>query len=75
MAIPLDEHPIIVAIAETQWAGKTTFYHAHIRPAGLRFVNADVFPTRELNLDPYSGARPGRLLSPGVGTDARELRV
>jgi predicted ABC-type ATPase len=37
-------------------AGKSTFYHAHLRPAGLRFVNADVL-ARELRLDPYAAAK------------------
>lgn len=37
-------------------AGKTTFYHAHLQPAGLRFVNADVL-ARELDLDPYAAAK------------------
>lgn len=31
-----------MALAEPNGAGKTTFYHAHLQPAGLRFVNADV---------------------------------
>jgi len=37
-----DERPIVVALAGPNGAGKTTFYHAHLAPAGLRFVNADV---------------------------------
>lgn len=37
-----DERPIVVALAGPHGAGKTTFYHAHLAPAGLRFVNADV---------------------------------
>jgi predicted ABC-type ATPase len=36
-----DQRPVIVAIAGPNGAGKTTFYHAHLAPAGLRFVNAD----------------------------------
>jgi predicted ABC-type ATPase len=52
----LDRRPIIVALAGPNGAGKTTFYRAHIRPAGLRFVNADVI-TRELSLDPYSAMK------------------
>jgi len=46
----LDRRPIIVAIAGPNGAGKTTFFHAHLWPAGLRFVNADVL-ARELGLD------------------------
>jgi predicted ABC-type ATPase len=37
----LDSRPIIVAIAGSNGSGKSTFYHAHIAPAALRFVNAD----------------------------------
>lgn len=45
-----DERPIVVAVAGPNGAGKTTFFHAHIAPAGLRFVNADVL-ARELALE------------------------
>jgi predicted ABC-type ATPase len=56
MSLPLDQRPIIVAIAGPNGAGKTTFYHAHLQPAGLRFVNADVL-ARQLNMEPYAAAR------------------
>ena len=55
MASPLDQHPIVVALAGPNGAGKTTFYYSHLQPAGLRFVNADIL-ARELNLDPYVAA-------------------
>ena len=45
-----DRRPILVAIAGPNGAGKTTFYHAHLAPAGLRFVNTDVLAS-ELGLD------------------------
>lgn len=51
----LDQCPIVVALAGPNGAGKTTFYHAHLEPAGLRFVNSDVI-ARELNMDAYSAA-------------------
>ncbi len=54
--LPLDQRPVVVAVAGPNGAGKTTFYHAHLAPAGLRFVNADVI-ARELSLDPYAAAR------------------
>ena len=41
-----DQRPLIVAIAGSNGAGKTTFYHAHLAPAGLRFVNADVLASQ-----------------------------
>ena len=53
--MPLDRRPVIVALAGPNGAGKTTFYHAHLQPAGLRFVNADVL-AGELKLDPYAAA-------------------
>ncbi len=56
MSLPLDQRPIIVALAGPNGAGKTTFYHAHLQPAGLRFVNADLL-ARELDLDPYAAAK------------------
>jgi predicted ABC-type ATPase len=54
--LPLDQRPVIVALAGPNGAGKTTFYHAHLEPAGLRFVNADVI-ARELSVDAYAAAR------------------
>ena len=41
MTALLDSRPIIVAIAGSNGSGKSTFYHAHIAPTALRFVNAD----------------------------------
>lgn len=52
---PLDQRPIVVALAGPNGAGKTTFYYSHLQPAGLRFVNADLLAL-ELNIDPYEGA-------------------
>ena len=61
MSSPLDQRPVIVALAGPNGAGKTTFYHAHLQPAALRFVNTDVL-ARELGLDPYAAANvAGRL--------------
>lgn len=56
-AIPeLDRRPIVVAVAGSNGAGKTTFYHAHIAPAALRYVNADVL-AKELGMDAYAAAK------------------
>ena len=52
----LDDRPIMVAIAGSNGAGKTTFYHAHIEPTGLPLVNADRLAS-ELDLSPYPAAR------------------
>jgi predicted ABC-type ATPase len=53
---PIDRRPVIVALAGPNGAGKTTFYYAHLRAAGLRFVNADVL-ARDLRIEPYPAAR------------------
>lgn len=52
----LDQRPIIVAIAGSNGAGKTTFYKTFLHDCGLRFVNADEI-TRELGADPYEAAK------------------
>ena len=52
----LDRRPIIVAVAGPNGAGKTTFYHAHIAPAALGYVSADVL-ARELEMDAYAAAK------------------
>lgn len=51
----LDQRPVIVAIAGPNGAGKSTFYEAHLKPAGLRFLNADVL-AGELGIDAYQAA-------------------
>lgn len=51
----LDKRPIIVALAGPNGAGKSTFYQAHLKPAGLRFVNTDVL-AHELGMDAYPAA-------------------
>lgn len=51
----LDRRPIIVALAGSNGAGKTTFYHTHLADSGLRFVNADMIAD-ELGLAGYEAA-------------------
>ena len=60
MNLPLDQRPVIVALAGPNGAGKTTFYESHLKPAALRFVNADVF-AREINMDAYAAEVAARL--------------
>jgi len=56
MRLPyLDQRPIIVALAGPNGSGKTSFYHAFLQPAGLRYVNADGL-VRELHVDAYQAA-------------------
>lgn len=62
MKLPwLDHRPVLVAVAGPNGVGKTTFYHAHLKAAGLRFVNADVL-ARELDLHPYAAAEVAQAL-------------
>lgn len=55
MSNPLDQRPIIVALAGPNGAGKTTFYHSHLQCTALRYVNTDVLAL-ELGINPYSAA-------------------
>jgi predicted ABC-type ATPase len=52
----LDARPIVVAIAGSNGAGKTTFFNAHLSDTGLRFVNGDELAL-ELGVDAYEAAR------------------
>jgi predicted ABC-type ATPase len=52
----LDQRPILLALAGSNGAGKTTFYNAHLKPSGLCFLNADEV-SRELGIDAYEAAR------------------
>ncbi len=55
MISPLDQRPLIVAVTGPNGSGKTTFYHSHLKPAGLRFINADVLAL-ELDMESYAAA-------------------
>lgn len=57
----LDERPVLVAIAGSNGAGKTTFYESHVRSAALAYVNADVLAL-ELGLTPYVAADAAAVL-------------
>lgn len=61
MTPALDSRPVVVAVAGSNGAGKTTFFHAHLAPSGLRFINADVLAA-ELGLEPYAAARAADVL-------------
>lgn len=51
----LSRRPILVAVAGSNGAGKSTFHHAHLSDCGLRFVNADDLAAA-LGLDPCEAA-------------------
>ena len=52
---PLDRRPVIVAIAGSNGAGKTTFFHSYLQEAGLPFINADDIAC-ELDISAYEAA-------------------
>jgi predicted ABC-type ATPase len=52
----LGQRPVLVAVAGPNGSGKTTFYHAFLKPAGLRYLSADEF-VRDLEIDPYEAAK------------------
>jgi predicted ABC-type ATPase len=52
----LDRRPIVVALAGSNGAGKSTFFETHLKSSGLRFLNADVL-AKELEVDAYDAAR------------------
>ena len=55
MNSPLDARFVIVAIAGRTRGRRNNFLQTFIRPAGLRFLNADVI-ARELNVSSYTAA-------------------
>ena len=65
MILPLDKRPVIVALAGSNGAGKTTFYHAHLQPSGLPLINADIL-ARDLGVDAYDAAKIHRHHHQGV---------
>jgi predicted ABC-type ATPase len=52
----LDRRPMVIAIAGSNGAGKSTFFEAHLKSCGLRFLNADIL-AREFDVDAYEAAR------------------
>ena len=51
----LEARPIVVALAGSNGAGKSTFFHAHLSGVGLRFINADDLAA-EMRLGAYEAA-------------------
>lgn len=51
----LDKRPIMVAVAGSNGAGKSSFYHSHLSSISLPFINADVL-AKELDLGAYEAA-------------------
>ncbi len=51
----LDHRPIVVAIAGSNGAGKSTFFATQLADSGLRFINADMIAA-ELRIGPYDAA-------------------
>jgi predicted ABC-type ATPase len=51
----LEARPVVVALAGSNGAGKSTFFHAHLANTELRFVNADDCAV-EMGLGAYEAA-------------------
>ena len=58
MSLPiefLDKRPIVIALAGSNGAGKSTFFESFLADSGLRFINADVL-SASLNVRAYEAA-------------------
>ena len=51
-----NQRPLLIALAGSNGAGKSTFYKTYLQQLGLQFINADVI-AKELNLDAYAAAK------------------
>ena len=51
----LNKRPIVIALAGSNGAGKSTFYESFLADSGLRFINADVL-SASLNVSAYEAA-------------------
>ena len=51
----LDKRPIVIALAGSNGAGKSTFYESYLADGGLRFINADEL-SASLGLSAYEAA-------------------
>jgi predicted ABC-type ATPase len=51
----LDKRPIVIALAGSNGAGKSTFYDSYLADGGLRFINADEL-SASLGLSAYEAA-------------------
>jgi len=61
----LEARPVVVALAGSNGAGKSTFFHAHLADTGLRFVNADDLGF-EMGLGAYEAAEIAASLRAGL---------
>lgn len=58
MSLPfefLDKRPIVIVLAGSNGAGKSTFYESFLADSGLRFINADGL-TQSLRVNAYEAA-------------------
>lgn len=61
----LEARPIVVALAGSNGAGKSTFFHAHLADTGLRFINADELAA-EMGAGAYEAAELAASLRAGL---------
>ena len=57
----LDKRPIVIALAGSNGAGKSTFYESFLSDAGLRFINADAM-SASLDVSAYEAAELAMLI-------------
>lgn len=58
MSLPfefLDKRPLVIVLAGSNGAGKSTYYESFLADSGLRFVNADVL-AQSLSVNAYEAA-------------------
>ncbi|TWU54993.1 putative nucleotidyltransferase [Rubripirellula tenax] len=72
----LDSRPIVVALAGSNGAGKSTFFESHLSECGLRFVNADEI-AGQLAIGPYQAAEAAAAIRASliVGLDEGDQTV
>jgi predicted ABC-type ATPase len=54
--ILFDRRPILIVLAGSNGAGKSTFYKTYLEPLNLQFVNADII-AKELDINAYDAAK------------------
>lgn len=68
----LDRRPLIVAIAGSNGAGKTTFFNAHLKSTGLPFINADMLAA-QFGFDAYAAAEHARQIREAYAAQNRSF--
>ncbi|MFM2011659.1 MAG: hypothetical protein RLZZ396_443 [Planctomycetota bacterium] len=70
----LDKRPVIIALAGSNGAGKSTFYDSYLADGGLRFINADEL-SASLGMLPYDAAELAASIRRELVSQRRSRRV